>query len=219
MNERLTAAVKKFSMSAVASERYRGLADLCVPTWTRNAGAEAVNIDYHEDVGWHKSLVQRAKFWRRRTLEAVAARRPVVLMDVDCVVLSPIAGGFSDSHPISVARWPNINIGVLFINTLVPFPFADFFDEFVDRLQAARQTKCADQDLMRGMLHARADSVCKLDARIWNLTFGVGDGAERLKKYPNGKILHLHWSNWGRVGADRVRGRINHHYPGTFDEP
>lgn len=218
----------RFTMFTAASTCYQEVADLCVPSWRRNSGAEKVQVFSYDDPGsnnictkWHSSLIVRAKAWADAVRKAVADNMPIVLMDVDCLVLSPISGGFGGEHPIGIARWPWINIGVVFVDVRLEFPFVEFFDDFVNRLERTPQgERCvaADQHIMREKLKNCETAVNKLPAKEWNFTFSVRDGPERIALYPDGRIIHLHWSVFHHLGIAEARRRLEPLFPEAFSE-
>lgn len=215
----------RFTMFTVASPAYQEVAELCVPSWRRNSGAESVEVftcddptHRNTDERWRNAVVLRAKAWANAVRTAVSTGLPIVLMDVDCLVLKPISGGFDGEHPIAVARWPIINIGVLFVDVRLPFPFVEFFDEWAARVAVTPQnpTLTADQTIMQEKLHQREECVNKLPASEWNLTFGIRNGPERLDAYPNPRIVHLHWWSFQRLGVAVARSRLEPLFPEAF---
>lgn len=216
----------RFTMFSAASKKYQEIADVCVPSWRQNSGAEKVRVVSYDDPThhdicerWQNTLIIRARVWADAVREAVSTGLPIVLMDVDCLVLGPISGGFDGEHPIAVARWPLINIGVMFLDVRLGFPFIEFFEDFAARVKAAPREKwkvTTDQEIMQEKLNDHEGALNKLPASEWNLTFGVENGPERIAAYPNGRIIHLHWSTFQRVGIAETRRRLELLFPEAF---
>lgn len=143
---------------------------------------------------------------------AVRSHRPMILMDADCLVLKDLTGGFCDDRPLSVTRWPTINMGVLFLNTTIDWPFIEFIDEFAERAEAhcraqAKEghyhSKGGDQDVMWQMMTDLDDDVCKLSWRIWNYMFGVRTTQEQLDQYADAmRVLHIKIATYGCMTED-----------------
>ena len=111
-------------------------------------------------------------------------------------MLGDLSEGFSDIHPISVARWPNINMGVLFLNMTLPGPFQSFFDEYAKRsIEYCMNNKASqglDQDIMIQMLAGIEPLVHKLHDAVWNHQVRNDTTKEDVAACrPTTKILHL----------------------------
>lgn len=199
---------------------------MCVPSWRRNSGAESVEVLSYVDPThsepreqWQNTLIIRARAWVDAVRRAVDTEVPVILMDVDCLVVDSIAGGFNGIHPFGVARWPTINIGVLFVDVRRSFPFENFFEDFAACLEAVPREQwdiTTDQEIMQAMLHVHEPCVNKLPADKWNLTFGIRDDRQRIQLHPNGKIIHLHWHSFRSIGINNVRRRLEPLFPEAF---
>jgi hypothetical protein len=216
----------RFTMFSVASTAYQEVAELCVPSWRWHAGAEKVEVFSYDDSRhsanipkqWKTAQPIRARAWAGAVQNAVATGVPVVLMDVDCMVLDSIAEGFDGTHPLAVARWPIINIGVLFVDVRIPFPFVAFFNDFAARVEAVPRERLGattDQDIMQEKLHDHEEFVNKLSYK-WNLTFDVRHGTKRKADYPDPRIIHLHWYSYRSAGIAGARSRLEPLFPKAF---
>ena len=197
-----------FIISTTASAGYRSVLDYCLPSWYKNSGASRIDIHLHDNrrgfgLTWQylDNIITRCE--RMRDAVHDANGRKLLLMDCDCLVLRNLAEGFSNSRPISVAHWPEINMGVLFFNMELNWPFDEFIDEFVDKATrrcrmlmqvSPRKVKqhSTDQVIMIELLLARETAVHKLDGKIWNYRYSVRTTKTELDKYKaEMRVLHL----------------------------
>ncbi len=188
-----------FTISTTISSDYHFVLDRCLPSWYRVSGASRIDVHLYQTSAdtryrWIMNLVHRCERMQQAVHES--AGRKLLLMDADCMVLKELSSGFSDTKPISVARWPNINLGVLFLNMTLDWPFREFFDEFVRKAteycNANKGSQGADQSVMIGMLQGIESDVEKLDGGVWN--FRYRDGTKRAEfrsVIKDLKILHL----------------------------
>ena len=217
----------QFTMFTVASEAYQDVAELCVPSWRQNSGASSVTVSAYKDATtgdqntrWREAITTRADLWLGAIRQAVDAKTPVVLMDVDCLVRRSIAGGFDGEHPIAAVRWPNPQLSVVFLDTRLQWPFVDFFEDFTARIKSIpeRQWRLdTDQLIMQEKLLGCEAAVNKLSPAGWGLTFCKGNGPERLAAYPDARVIHLHWSIFRECATpDTVRRQLTPLIPEAF---
>jgi hypothetical protein len=145
-------------------------------------------------------------------------------MDVDCLVLKPLADGFSVDKPIAIGRWPTPNMGVMFLNTTLDWPFVDFFDEFteraIERCQRVMKKPDAindsgDQRIMVEMLQARPQDVERIQCREWNFTYTRATPGHLVREWRDRiRVVHLHIKSWGC--SVRNLQDIRHHFPEAF---
>jgi hypothetical protein len=88
------------------------------PTW-ENAGAAEIVVHDIDAGSWPGNVRERARHMRGEVLRRVGNGERVLFLDADCIVIRDLSGGFSPDHAISVARWPNPNMGVAFFNLAV----------------------------------------------------------------------------------------------------
>ena len=184
-------------MTTVSSD-YRFVLDRCLPSWYHNSGASRIDVHLHETSTdrhrWAMNVIERVKTMHRAVREARGEK--LLFLDADCLVLGNLSDGFSDTKPISVARWPHINLGVMFLNMAVDYPLCEFFDEFASRAisycLANRTSQELDQAIMVEMLAKIEPAIHKLDARIWNHQVRSDATREQIEACrPTTKILHL----------------------------
>lgn len=174
-----------FTIVAAVTPNYAETLRFCFPSWVKNSGASKIIVeridapDGPRETAWYDNTALRCEAMCRNVVTAIQAGERVLALDVDCVVLKDLSGGFSDAHPISVARWPDINMGVLFFNPLVDFQFGHFLRRVADLIKANCQKhrgtlrpaggcQLADQEVWRSMLWNMEERVHKLDACEWN---------------------------------------------------
>ena len=198
----------KFSIATCYSDRYQRIAELCLPSWSKHSGAEFVDVRRHPDITGSGSFMYavacRAEFYLETIRAAVRRKVPLLLLDSDCLILGDVSEGFPSEKPIGIGRWPNINIGVVFLRTDLDWWFVDFFEAWRDQLRAEVEgsgtvKKTADQDILGEMVKAEERDVEKLDHLIWNHTFGPGwtENPDRLAGVRDRvRIVHLLASNW-----------------------
>ncbi len=210
-----------FTIFTTVSNSYQEVADFCLPSWFKHSGADQIDVRYYRGSQadtlcsrWFDNLMERCRAMQDAVRQAVRHRRKLLLMDADCLVLKDLAAGFSDNKPFSVTRWRNINMGVMFLNTSLKWPFVAFFDEFVckalvrcQRMKAERNfTDAGDQDIMWKMLWEREDDVAKLDYKQWNFTYSHRTSDCDLRKHKDRvRILHMRFKSFG---CDLTRERL-----------
>ena len=97
----------------------------------------------------------------------------MLLLDADCLVLRELSGGFSDHHAISVARWPDPNMGVAFFNLGIPFPWKPWLTEIASEIhnlppRGDSEQKVFDQTVWTPKLRGVSENVYRLQESIWN---------------------------------------------------
>ena len=198
-----------FTIGTAVSFGYRPVLDFCLPSWVRNSGADRIEVKIYRDAaGDHfsqrylRNLITRCELFRDFIRDAIARKTQLLLLDADCVILQDVAAGFSSTKPLAVTRWPNINMGVLFLNTTLPWPFIEFFDTFIEQAtkrceHAAEQGPVAylhdsDQPAMIDMIGKHDLDVEKLPSKIWNFIYSNAWTEKKLAEYRETiKILHL----------------------------
>jgi len=144
-----------------------------MPSWHANSGADEIVIRPIDEGSWQRNIVRRAEILCDELLARVPAGRKVLLLDADCLVLRDLSSGFSDRHIISVARWPNVNLGVLFFNLALPFKWASWLRDTVAQIQQEgakphRPTHELDQKIWRPRLQAMSSNILQLAEWEWN---------------------------------------------------
>lgn len=144
------------------------------PTWHANSGADEIVIHKIDEGSWVANIAKRAEILRDELLARLPRGEHVLALDADCLVLLALGGGFSDDHIVSVARWPNVNLGVVFFNLGVPFKWERWLNDIVREIQdeAGRPDRKAthecDQVVWRPRLQAMSDRVLQLSEWEWN---------------------------------------------------
>ena len=179
-----------YTILTAVSPDYADMARVFMHTWIRNSGASEIDIRLLSGESWSANIVERMVHIRNAVLQAAATRRLIAWLDADIYIVKPMGGGFSPEHPISITRWPNINAGVIFFNTMIEFDWSSFLDPLLDEItercrMVDGERGYSDQKIWFKHLAAIEDRVCKLDSDEWNYT-GL-------------------WENWGddlaRIGG------------------
>ena len=173
-----------FTIVTACTPNYAEVMRYCMPSWIKHSGAERIVVrciaggsPEYERAEWYRSVAARCEAMRDATLDAMAKGERVLAMDIDCIVLRCLAGGFSPDHAFSAARWPDVNMGVLFMNTSVRFDFKSFLNEMATRVRErcnhlaanpGKKWRAGDQDIWQEMLQQEERHVCKLDWHEWN---------------------------------------------------
>lgn len=146
------------------------------PTWHANSGADSIVVHKIDEGSWHENILKRAELFRDELIARKRNGERVLLLDADCIVLRDLSEGFSDEHPISVARWPQVNMGVAFFNLAIqprPWCWVGFLRNIVKELAAkvasghTPQHEC-DQAIWRPWLYRIESHVYKLAEWEWN---------------------------------------------------
>ncbi len=158
-----------FTILTAISPDYADTLQRFIPTWACNSGAAGIDIRMLTGTTWHDNITQRTRHIRDAVTEAARHRRKVVWLDADIYVVRSLAGGFRDGFPLSIARWPNINAGVIYFNTEVAVDWArllgDVYSEISDRPHGS-----SDQAIWHKHLCKGEQMVNKLDGEEWNYT-------------------------------------------------
>jgi len=221
-----------FRIATSVSRCYSGIAAACMPSWFANAGADEIQVDHYTGTEsgervdiWLDNLMTRCRNMQDQVRQAVRNRNHLLLLDADCVVLKPLRGGFADDKPFSVAFWPSFNMGAVWLNCSLDWPFVEFYDELVGRaLDRCRELKqkrdlnaAGDQDIMWEMLWAREECVHKLDHWEWNFRCSPRTSDERIRTHKDAiRILHLRMKSFG-FNIDHPRLQFYRDtFPGAF---
>lgn len=144
-----------------------------IPTWEANAGADEIIVHEIDEGTWVGNIVKRAEVLVDELLTRLPRGEKVLALDADCLVLRDLSGGFSDDHMMSVARWPNVNLGVVFYNLAVEYKWRRWLCDTVDliREEGKKDHKPShelDQAVWRPRLHEIDDRIFKLAEHEWN---------------------------------------------------
>ncbi len=162
-------------ITTVSPEFARAQRDF-IPTWHANSGADSIVVHKIDEDSWHQNILRRAEIFCDELITRIRHGERVLLLDADCIVLRDLSEGFSDAHPISVARWPQVNMGVAFFNLSRhpwPTPWKVFLRDIVKEIAAkvagghTPQHEC-DQVIWRPRLHQMEGHVYKLAEWEWN---------------------------------------------------
>lgn len=175
-----------FTILAAATPNYAEMLRYTLPSWFKNSGADKILVERLEmaegsrETAWYDNVAARCWAMTRNIMDAFDRGERVITLDVDCVVLGNLEDGFSDDHPISIARWPNVNMGVMFWTGSSKLPYC--YDWLVavaarveknckiarGKLRKAGGCFLADQSVWEDELHKVEQHVHKLDANVWN---------------------------------------------------
>ncbi len=162
-----------FTIITTVSPDFAHLERQFMPTWYANSGATEIVVRHLDDGPWDRNISQRAGILSNELLSRVAREERVLLLDADCLVLRDLSGGFSDRHAISVARWPNPNMGVACFNLGISFPWRTWLPEVAREIHnlPAREgsaQKVFDQTVWTPKLRGMSKYVYRLQESIWN---------------------------------------------------
>lgn len=183
-----------------------------IPSWEANSGAKEIVIHEIDEGSWVKNIVRRAEIIRDELLLRARAGEKVLALDADCLVLRDLSEGFCDGRIISVARWPNVNLGVVFFNLAVEFKWRRFLCDTVEmiREEAAREdrkpTHECDQVVWRPRLHAMESLIYKLPEWEWNYNnFEFAQWEHELPKIRDlVRVIHIKGhGDWNYAKLDR----------------
>lgn len=165
-----------FTIISTYSPEFARALDVFVPTWYANSRAERIVIHRIEEQGsWAANIIRRNQIIHDEVVKRAANRERVLSLDIDILVLKDLSAGFCDEHPFSVAGWPDVNMGVFFLNTAVPFPWRQWMDETLARVlrecpqrDPQHVNRRCDTEVWRPRLHQAFRHVCKLGVWEWN---------------------------------------------------
>jgi len=174
-----------FTILAACTPNYAEILRYTLPSWFKNSGADKILVERLEmaagprETAWYDNVAARCHAMTRNILAAFDRGERVLALDVDCVVLKSLESGFSPDHPISIARWPNVNMGVMFWQPYFDFPYRGWLEAVADRvsrncdiargkLRKAGGCFLADQSVWEDELKKMEEHVHKLDEMVWN---------------------------------------------------
>lgn len=192
-----------FSIFTAVSPSFERAEKELLPTWYANSGADEIVVRHIDEGSWTANISRRAVLLREFLMDRLPRGGKVLSLDADCLVLRDLSGGFSDDHIISVARWPNINMGVLFFNLGVPFKWHDWLRDTVEQIieEAAKPGRKpaheCDQVVWRPRLHAMEPKIRKLAEWEWN--YNNFDLEQWQNELPGLRdvVRVLHWKGHG----------------------
>ena len=163
-------------VSTISADYIHGV-PLFVPSWFRNSGASQVRIYIGQAKTFYESIIERNANLMDAVLNANGV--PILALDLDCFIVKSVAGGFDGKHPIAVARWPAVNMGVVFFDTRIKFDWKGFFVPLVERITSrCRDPRTWGNKDMKGRfgdqydwmdsLKMAEEHVRKLDMNEWN---------------------------------------------------
>ena len=144
-----------------------------IPTWYANSGADQIVVHPIDEGSWVGNIVKRAEILNIELIARLPRGEKVLALDADCLVLKNLEAGFLDDHIMSVARWPNVNMGVVFFNLGVKFKWVRWLLDTLAMIkeEAKKDRKAShecDQVIWRPRLHAHAQLIYKLPEWEWN---------------------------------------------------
>lgn len=184
-----------FDIVTTVSPDFREMFDAIFrPTW-ENAGAAEVIVHEIDEGSWPGNIKRRAEVLRDealsrlphlaiqsdKTIKTVEPTKPPrwIALDADCMVLRDLSGAFADNRMLSVARWPNVNMGVVAYN--MPAATKRTWEWLLDGVvrdvtrHATRRMERdpnpmleCDQAVWRPRLHGMEQHIHKLPEWIWN---------------------------------------------------
>ena len=191
-----------FTIVTTLSPDYADAMELFIPSWFRNSGADEIVIHRIDEESWAKNIVRRTEVWVEEVLARQGAK--LLFLDADCMVLGDLRDGFVHC-PISVARWPRPNMGVVFVNTRsrvtnVGEWMRDTCAEIVAELESSTDPE-SGYSFDQIVWHRRLAwlGVGKLDENIWNYNrIGIDQWKKDLPAIKDDvKILHFkHHGKW-----------------------
>jgi hypothetical protein len=192
-----------------------------IPTWEANAGADEIVIHEINEGSWVGNIVKRAEILMGELLERLPRGEKVLALDADCIVLRDLSDGFSDDHIISVARWPNVNLGVVMFNLAVEFKWERWLADTLVGIQeeGSKPRKAShecDQVVWRPRMHAIEDRINKLAEWEWNYnTFDYGSFHHELPKLVDlCRIVHFKGhGDWEWAECDRKMRLLKQLWP------
>ncbi len=186
-----------------------------LPSWFQNSRAKTIKINRVEGTSWRENLLRRSQWLRRQVLAASQLGDKLLFLDADVFVISDVGEGFSSRHPISVARWPGLNAGVMFFNTAVPFDWRGLLDEMLALVtrccteptasapETRRRFPNCDQSVWQKLLRNVQDQVCKLDMKVWNFCYDPPYWDRMLKRHRD-VIRIAHVKGHGKWSAQKI---------------
>jgi hypothetical protein len=209
-----------FTILTAISPSYASTLKRFIPTWAANSGAANIDVRILKGKGWSECIVERAGIIAEVVCESCD---PVVWLDADIYVVKPFHGGLLNFRSdVAVARWPNINAGLLAFD-----PEARDWQPFFYGHHLARgvvddiATRCkrnpdgsrgeSDQKIWFEHLSKIEDQVHKLDSDEWNYTGLPENWATDLPRI-KGTVRALHTRGNG-VWPDDLHRLMHEHFP------
>ncbi len=191
----------KFTIITTISPKFARAERDFFPTWYANSGADSIVVHKIDEGSWRQNILKRAEIFCEELLARKRNLERVLLLDADCIVLRDLSEGFSDGHPISVARWPQVNMGVAFFNLARhpwPLPWRGLLRGIVKEITAEvagghnPRHEC-DQAIWRPRLHQMEGQVFKLAEWEWNYNcFDLPQWKRELPKLREiTRVLHI----------------------------
>ena len=204
-----------FTIVSTISPDFEEGRKLFVPSWYRNSGAEFIDLKTINGGTWYENIILRNEHIR----DSIKAGKRVVSLDLDCFVINDLTSGFDGTHPIGVARWPEPNMGVLFLDGTVDFEWEQFFLPLIARITARcrnpatwgnknQKGRFGDQYPWHAALRVIEPQIRKLDMNVWNFCYQPEDWDEQLAIHRD-KIRIIHVKGRGRWEQQpHIRGKI-----------
>ncbi len=188
---------------------------LFLPSWFRNSGAKHILVRSTDSESWYENIITRNEHIRER----VQAGRRIVSLDLDCFVVKNLARGFDGIHPISVARWPEANMGVAFFDGQLYFDWPAFFGPLMDAItvrcrnpkfwdRPEQKGRFGDQPPWQEALAPVEQEVGKLDMNVWNFCHQPEDWDAALRTYQE-DVRVIHIKGRGAWHLERYQKKIN----------
>ena len=169
-----------FTIISTYSPDFASALDLFVPTWLTNSGASEIVIHDIDAGTWMENIVARNQIIHDEVVARSSRGEKVLSLDIDTLVLRDLSGGFSGDHAFSVARWPEVQMGVTFFNTARPFKWNRWMGDTLRMIQKEcvyrgpktrnpqYENRQCDQKVWKPRLWSTPDEVCKLGEWEWN---------------------------------------------------
>jgi len=192
----------EFIIVTAATPDYARQAAVFMPSWIRHSGAKEIIVrtlpDPEKTSRW-ECQVERNVVVRDVVLDAKRRGLRVAMLDIDCWTLGSLHDAFDGIHPLGVARWPLINCGVQFYDTLLEYDFEGFLNKVVNRVRAAldaykkgNRIGLVEQKAWEREFHAVGDDVNKLNEDVWNLCVADNRWQQKLNEMKDKvRIVHV----------------------------
>ncbi len=182
-----------------------------LPAWYANSGADEIVVHRIDEPSWAKNVMRGSEILADEIGRRAARREKVLALDADCLVLRDLSGGFSDTHHISVARWPSPNMGVAFFNTAMPLDWVAWMGAGVDELRRALVASddpeagySFDQPIWHRRLKQPGIQVCRLDEHEWNYNRTELDQWKKDLPTLRGTVRVVHFKHHGQWAQDKL---------------
>jgi hypothetical protein len=198
-----------FTILTTISPDYAHAWTQVMPTWFANSGADEIVVHRTDEGSWTKNTIRRNEILCAEVARRAKFGQRILRLDADCLVLRNLAEGFSDEHPISVARWPQINMGVCYFNTAVAFDWRRWMKETMTLIRqqcsGRKDSSCeCDQIVWRPRLHMLPpELICKLPEWEYNYNNFDMDQWERELPTIRDIVRVIHLKGHGRWAAEK----------------